>query len=152
MFGLKWLLMADYGRRKRDDGALAVALAAGQTLRDAAAAAGIGERTATRRWADPDFRGRVALLRADMVGRALGRMADGMTEAADTLRKLLKAESEAVRLGSCRAMLELCVKLRESVELESRLAALERQAAAKGGVNGYCNPAEAIGGRASTPK
>jgi hypothetical protein len=116
--------MADNGRRKRDD-ALAVALAAGQTLRDAAAAAGIGERTATRRWADPDFRRRVAELRADMVSRATGRMGDGMAEAADVLRALLKADSQSVRLGACRAMLELGVKLRDSVELEQRIAALE---------------------------
>jgi hypothetical protein len=137
--------MAACGRRKRHDDALAVALAAGQTLRDAAAAAGIAERTATRRWADPAFRARVSLLRADMVERATAKMTDGMTEAADVLRKLLKAKSEAVRLGACRAMLELCVKLRESVELESRLAALERQAFAKEGINGHCKPAEASG-------
>jgi hypothetical protein len=132
--------------------AVALSLASGQSIVEAAASCRAGERT-VKRWLDcAGFARRVHELRAEMVGRALGRMADGMTEAADTLRKLLKAESEAVRLGSCRAMLELCVKLRESVELESRLAALERQAAAKGGVNGYCNPAEAIGGRASTPK
>jgi hypothetical protein len=68
--------MAENGRRKRDD---ALALAAGQTLRNAAAAASIGERTATCGWADPLFRQRVAQLRADMVGRALGKLADGMT-------------------------------------------------------------------------
>jgi hypothetical protein len=116
--------MADNGRRKRDD-ALAVALAAGQTLRDAAAASGIGERTATRRWADSNFRRRVAELRAEMTGRALGKLADGMAEAGDVLRALLKAESDSVKLGACRAMLEIGVKLRESVELETRLAALE---------------------------
>jgi len=116
--------MAENGRRK-GDAALLLALAAGQTVRDAAAAAGIGERTATRRLADTAFRRRVAELRGEMVGRALGRMADGMSEAADVLRQLLAAESESVRLGACRALLELGVKLRESVELEARVAALE---------------------------
>ena len=57
--------------------------------------------------------------------RALARLADGMTEAADVLRQLLAAESEAVRLGAARSLLELGVKLREPVELEERLAALE---------------------------
>ena len=52
------------------------------------------------RWADPDFRRRVAELRADMVSRATGKMGDGMAEAADVLRALLKAESESVRLGA----------------------------------------------------
>ena len=77
--------MAENGRRK-GDAALLLALASGQTLRNAAAAARIGERTATRRMADPTFRRRVAELRAEMVGRAVGRMADGMADAADKLR------------------------------------------------------------------
>jgi hypothetical protein len=50
-----------------------------------------------------------------------------MAEAADVLRQLLDAQTPpAVRLGACRALLELAVKLRESVELEERVAALER--------------------------
>jgi hypothetical protein len=124
--------MAAFGRRKGDD-ALLLALAAGQTVRDAARAAGVGERTATRRVAEPAFLRRVADLRADMVGRALGRMADAMTAAADTLRQLLTARSENVRLGAARSLLELGVKLRESVELEQRLLALEEGMSDKGG-------------------
>jgi hypothetical protein len=116
--------MADNGRRKGDD-ALLLALASGKTLREAARAAGIGERTATRRLADPEFRRRITELRTEMVSRALGTMADGMSEAAQTLRSLLKAQSESVRLGACRALLELGVNLREVVELEERFAALE---------------------------
>jgi hypothetical protein len=91
--------MAENGRRK-GDAALALALASGRTVRDAAEAAGIGERTATRRVADADFRRRIAELRGQMVSRALGKIAEGMTEAADTLRALLTAEGESVRLGT----------------------------------------------------
>jgi hypothetical protein len=118
--------MAGSGRRNADD-SLALAVAGGQTLRDAAVAVGIGERTAARRWADAAFRRRVCELRGEMVARTLGRMADGMVEAASVLRKLLKAKSENVRLGACRAILELGTKLRDSVEVEERLQALERQ-------------------------
>lgn len=125
--GLPWLTVAHRGRRNADEN-LALALASGQTLRDAAVAARVGERTATRRWADPTFRQRVADLRGEMVSRALGRMADGMAEAADVLRSLLAAEGESVRLGACRAMLELGVKLREFADVEERFAALERRA------------------------
>jgi hypothetical protein len=113
--------------RKNADEALALALAAGQTLRAAAEVAGISERTATRRRANPAFRQREAELRAGMVQRALGKLADGMAEAADRLRELLRADSESVCLGAARALLELGVKLRESVELEQRLAALEER-------------------------
>src|SRR4051794_16178783 len=106
--------MADNGIRKGDD-ALALALASGKTLRDAAKCAHVSERTASRRWADPAFRRRVTKLRAEMVSQAMGRMVDWMTEAADTLRKLLKAESDSVRLGASRTVVELGVKLRETV-------------------------------------
>jgi hypothetical protein len=68
----------------------------------------------------------VASLRGELVGLALGKLADGMAEAAAGLRQLLGAQSETVRLGACRALLELGVKLRESVELEARIAALEQ--------------------------
>ncbi len=118
--------MAEIGRENRD-AALLGALAAGATVRQAAEQAGVSERTAHRRLSDDAFRRRVAELRGEMVARALGKMADGMAEAADTLRQLLRAESETVRLGACRAALELSVKLRESVELEQRIQDLEKR-------------------------
>ena len=118
--------MAENGRLKGDDNLL-LAMAEGRTVREAAIAAGLGERTATRRLADPNFRRRVVEARAEMVARALGKMADGMAEAADTLRQLLRAEGESVRLGAARSILELGNKLRESVEVEARLQAIERQ-------------------------
>ena len=93
--------MAHRGRRNADD-VLALELAAGKTLRDAALAAGIAERTATRRWADPEFRRLVSRHRGEMVGRAVGELADGVTDAAKTLRELLACKSLAVRLGADR--------------------------------------------------
>jgi len=128
---LEWPTVAHRGRRNADE-ALAVALAAGHTLRAAAGLAGIGERTATRRWADAAFRQRVGELRGELVQRSLGRLADGMAEAADVLRQLLGAETPpAVRLGAARSLLELGVRLRESVELEERVCELERSQAAR---------------------
>jgi hypothetical protein len=118
--------VAHRGRQNADE-ALATALAAGQTLRAAAAVTGVSERTATRRWADPDFRSRVSHLRGELVGHALGKLADGMSDAAAKLRELLSAQSEAVRLGAARALLELSVKLRESTELEERLRVIEER-------------------------
>ena len=40
----------------------------------------------------------------------MGELADGMTEAAKTLRELLACESLAVRLGAARSLLEIGVK------------------------------------------
>jgi transposase-like protein len=117
--------VAHRGRQNADE-ALALALASGQTVRDAAAAVGIAERTATRRWADAAFRRHVAELRGEMATRALGRLADGMGEAASTLRELLADSTPpAVRLGAARCLLELGVKLREAIDLEQRLTAVE---------------------------
>jgi hypothetical protein len=116
--------MAENGRRK-GDAALVLALAGGHTVRDAARLAGVGERTATRRVADAAFRQRVAALRAEMVALAAGQLADGMAEAAATLRRLLTAESEPVRLAAARSILEIGNKLREAVELEACLQSVE---------------------------
>jgi hypothetical protein len=106
--------------------AVALALAAGRTLRQAASDSGAGERT-IKTWIahQPALNRRVTELRAGLTAQALGRLTEGMTEAADTLRALLRARSRSVRLGAARAILELGTKLRESVELEQRIAALE---------------------------
>jgi hypothetical protein len=118
--------MADRGRRNPD--ALALALAGGATVRDAARSAGMAERTAYRLWADPTFRRRVSQLRGEMTIRAVGRLTDAMSEAVDTLRALLSCESLGVRLGAARSVLQLGVELREASELEDRIAALEAEA------------------------
>lgn len=57
-----------------------------------------------------------------------GQDGDGTANAADRLRQLFAAKSEAVQLGACRALLDLGAKLRESAELEQRLAAQEQMA------------------------
>jgi hypothetical protein len=114
--------------------AAAVALASGRNLRGAARDSGAGVRT-IKTWtaAQPAFARRVQELRAEMTSRALGRLVDGMAGAAEALRKLLTAKSETVRLGAARAVLEMGSRLRETVELEERLAALEaRQAGRRG--------------------
>ena len=115
---------------------LAGLLAAGLTLKEAAEQAGVSERTARRRWHDPRFLAHVRQLQADMVSQALGRTVDGMSEAAQELRRLMKeASKDAVKLGAAKALIELGVRLRENLELEARIAALE-QAREEEGKNG----------------
>jgi hypothetical protein len=123
-----WQAMAASGRKNADD-SLLVALAAGQTAREAAEIAGVAERTVFRRLVDPAFRRRAAELRADMMQRALGKLAEGMAEAADALRNLLASGSDAVKLAAARAILEIGPRLRDTVEFEQRLNALEQGAA-----------------------
>jgi transposase-like protein len=128
--GCGWCLVAGSGRKNADP-ALIVALAGGCTVEDAARQVGVGETTIYRRLAEPEFRQQVDEARREMLTRAVGKLADAGTEAATTLRLLLTAESETVRLGACRAILELGAKLRESEELERRIAAVEERQAAQ---------------------
>ena len=118
------------GDRRDADQALIAALAAGATKQEAARLAGVGERTLYRRLEDPDFRSRVDRARVELIHRTVGRLADASAVAVTTLRSLLEADRESVRRGARRAILESGLKLRQSEELERRIAALEEQAVA----------------------
>jgi len=124
--------VAHRGRQNADD-LLAAELAAGKTVRDAATAAGVAERTAHRRRTDADFKARVGALRADMVGAACGRLADGMATAADVLLALLADAGPDVRHRAAVKVIELGVKLGELADLERRVAELEAATPEAGG-------------------
>ncbi len=117
-------MLAENVRRKGDD-ALVLALARGQTYRDAATEAGLSEKTAQRRVQEPAFRQAVANARTLLFAQAVGQLADAAVEAVVTLRTLLAAQSESVQLGAARAILEAGPRLRESEELAARISALE---------------------------
>jgi len=117
------------GDRRNGDAALIAALASGATVQDAAATAGVGVATAHRRLAEPAFRAQVDEARRAAIDLAVARLSDSASFTATTLRELAgSAESETVRLGACRTILELGLKWREHSELEDRIAALERDA------------------------
>lgn len=116
--------MAGSGRAAADD-VLALAIAAGLTVTEAAKRAKVGERTLYRRLQEPEFKQQVSEIRAAMVAQVSGQLVDAGTEAVRTLRSLLTAESESVRLAASKAVLELGAKFRESTELEDRISALE---------------------------
>src|SRR5262249_19935380 len=114
------------GRRRKADADLILALACGNTPENAAQKAGLGLRTVYRRLAEPDFRARVDAVRADIVRRLAGGLTAAGLRSIKTFTTLQEsAVSESVRLGAARATLELGCKLRESVELTERLAAVE---------------------------
>lgn len=120
--------MSEFARRK-GDGALLAELAAGADVRTAAKRARVSESTAHRRLNDPAFRRELAAARAAMVDAATGGLAAAATAAVQTLRLLLDAEGESVRLGAARSIIEMGAKLREVSELAERIAALEEHAA-----------------------
>ena len=124
---------------QRGDAALALALARGLSVRDAAKAAGLSERTAYRRAADSDFRQQVSRARADLVAEAVGILADQSTAAARTLADLLSSPSDTVRLRAAVALLDSAMKGVEVSDTAERIAWLEDALAA----NLFEAPAEA---------
>ena len=113
------------GGRKNADAALIAALAGGATVRDAAAAARVGERTVYRRLEDAEFTRRVEEARAEILTGAMGRLSAAATDAVTTLTSLLAAESESVRLGAARSILDAALRWREQSELAERRFRLE---------------------------
>ena len=112
--------------RKRADELLLGALAAGSSVEDAASRAGLSVRTAYRRLADPGFAQRLAQARDELISAALGELVDCAAQAVATLKALLTASDERVRLGAAKTTLEQLLRLRETLTLNQRLQALER--------------------------
>ena len=112
---------------KAEEQALVTALAFGATVENAARKAGIGERTAYRRLADPAFRARVDQARREAVLRTAGMLTGAALGSVKTLVDLQQDVSvpASVRRGAARDVLDLAVKYRETAETEQRLAAIE---------------------------
>ncbi len=105
---------------------LVALLAAGRPYNECAHEAGVSVRTIGRLMADTAFKSEVAAARNELVQRIAGRLADAGAETVKTLVELRDgAESEAVRLGAARSVLEYLTRLREHVELADRLAGIE---------------------------
>ena len=58
--------------------------------------------------------------RQQIVHRAVDRLAGSLTAATATLRRLLKARSEAVRLGAARSIIELHAKVTGTIKFVDR--------------------------------
>jgi len=101
-------------------------LAAGRSVREAAASAGVSERTVYRRLASPGFQRQLAAIRDELITAALGELVGCANQAVTKLRTLLDAKEERVQLQAAKALLEQALRLREAVTLEHRLVALER--------------------------
>jgi DNA-binding CsgD family transcriptional regulator len=113
---------------------LALILATGASTLDAAQKLQISRRTVQRKLRKPAFRKLVAELRSQLFSAALGRMAENMTRATDSLASLLDASDPAVKLRASRTMLSLAMRLRDSVDVSDRLSEMEAELARKLGV------------------
>src|ERR1700730_9631394 len=117
--------MSQQGRRKANQ-VLLMALACGATVEAAAHKASVSPATVYRRLQDPEFQKELQEFRSGMVERTADMLTAASGEAVKSLVGLLKDTGPAaVRLGAARAVIDLAVKMRETVELEPRIAALE---------------------------
>jgi hypothetical protein len=115
------------GKRNADD-AILLHLASGKTVQATAELCAVSERTIRRRQADPGFRQRLHTLRAEMIERGLGKLADAVADAAQTARNLMAgAESETVKLAAAKLILEQALKMRDAAELNERIRAVEER-------------------------
>lgn len=112
--------------RKQAEGALVIALAGGATVEAAARRCGFPVTVVRRKLADEKFRRRVQHARGDLTERACGLLTAAGLAAVRALAELQRASSPpAVRLAAAKAVIELGVKLRTVVDLESRVNELE---------------------------
>jgi hypothetical protein len=116
-------------KERAADAALLQALACGATVENAARKAAVSERTAYRRLADPEFCKQLQQLRLELVQRTAAMLTGAGMSSVKTLLDLQQdaAVHAGVRRRAARDVLEMGLKLRENVDWEERLAALERR-------------------------
>lgn len=101
-------------------------LAKGAGISEAARTAHMSLRTAQRRAADPGVQQQVAALRSDAVAQAGARLSAACCEAVDTLRGLLRAENDNVKVRAALGILTQVVNMRAHVEFGERLDSAEK--------------------------
>jgi len=114
------------GTKQANRDLAAVALASGKNIAEAAAAAGMTERTVQRWKEDPQFIARVEELRSEIVHDVAGRLAASMTRAAETLEGLLHSSNERVKLSAAMQIIGLGLKVTELSEIQKKIEELER--------------------------
>lgn len=91
----------------RGDDRLLTTLATGCHIENAAAAAGVSERTAYRRLADPEFRTKLDAAREALRESILAKLADAGHDAIGTLWELMHdGKEENIRLRAAKTLLD----------------------------------------------
>ena len=105
---------------------LALMVASGSSIKDAAASLGIGERTAYRFAADQEFSRRVSQIRTEAVVAAVGQLATLATRAAEALGEVLREGDSGAKIRAAAVVLDRFSKLSEAVDLRGRIERLEK--------------------------
>ena len=106
------------------------ALLSQPTIKQAAKAAGIGERTMHNYLDDPDFKREYNERRRNMLESACGALAYSVGDAITALMEITtdKKASKIARVNAARTILEYALKTFEEMDLQSRIEVLENAA------------------------
>ena len=96
-------------------------------IQTAAKAAGVGRTTAYRWLEEPAFAEELAHLRNEVMKEALGSVKLLTTRAAEELHRLINTDNERLRRLVCKDILSYSIRVRNTEEIERRLASLEKQ-------------------------
>ena len=108
---------------------LASSVAAGSSIRNAAAVAGCSESNAYTISRTPEFREQVAAIRNEAIAAAVGVLSQAASKAANTLVGLLDEEHDPKdRLAAARLILANVGPITEIGELRARIDSIEGQA------------------------
>lgn len=113
--------------RSRADETLALLLAEGKTIADAASQAQVSPSTVQRRLKQPSFRELVAKRRREMFGEAVGRLSRLGGNAVDALQVLLDDEDARTRLGAAKAILDNLFRGMEASSFLEEVEALKAE-------------------------
>jgi hypothetical protein len=97
------------------------------TLKEAAAAVGVGETTLWRWTQEPSFKTAYMDARREAVKQSIAHLQSATGEAVTCLRDVMKSAkaSDAAKVSAARAVLELALKATEIDDLANRVAELE---------------------------
>lgn len=101
------------------------------SIRKAAEASGVKERTLYTWLKQPDFAEAYRLARREATQQAIARLQQISGHAVMVLYSLMTSSTAAVKLGAVRTVLEFAIKAVEIEDLAARLEALEKAYAAK---------------------
>jgi transposase-like protein len=116
-------------KRDRWQEATIAALLTHGSVRKAARAVGISPDTICDWLKDPEWRAAYDEARRDLLRHACGRLSAEMSAAVATLRRNLKCGRPAAEVAAALGIIDRAVKGAELLDIDARLAELERRAA-----------------------
>ena len=122
------------GKPKISDEKLLAALLAAPTISAAAAVAGCGERTVYARLKSPEFARKLEDMRRKSLETARNALLSRLTAAVDTMADVMEnaENSPSTRLQAARMLIDSTLRVVETVDIERRIAELERRELSRG--------------------